>query len=137
MRQISYITRLTHVTPDENALEPVATTLTEDNWDDLAVGDDGRIVRVEGLVFDAEATGTINMSSHFTFKMKLGTKTIDLRVNYHIDLTGTMTRRDAIRDIVTAAVDGATVTFEGALGWYDGPQLLPIPETDVTLVPAP
>ena len=136
MRQLSYITRIILVNPGPTSTEPTPTIVTEADWPNLVAGDDGKLVTVTGLTFDAVATGDIILGGHFTFYMKLGALSIKVYLNYHNDVNGTTIRRQAIADVLTAAVDGATVTFTGVLGWYNGPQLLPIPPSDVTLVPA-
>lgn len=135
MRQLSYISRISIVPPGEDAAI-VPTVVTEATWSTLRVGNDGSVVRIEGLTFDAAGTGNVTIGGHVTIKMKLGAVGVNVYLNYHNDLNGTTVRRQAIYDILSAAVNGATVTYEGTLGWYNGPQLLPIPVSDVTLVPA-
>ncbi len=135
-RQISYITRFVQVTPGPEAIEPTFTTVTEATWASLAIGNDGGLVHVEGLTFDADATGVITLGGHFTIKLRLGALSITVYLNYHNDFGGSTERRQALVDLFTGAVDGATVTFDGVLGWYNNPQLLPIMPTDLTLVPA-
>ncbi len=136
MRQLSYITRVTPAPIDETAIEPVATVIEEADWAGLVSGRDGSLAHVEGLTYDAAASGEVTLGGHATLFMKLGDVSVKVYLNYHNDLAGTTTRRQVLLDTFQAAVEGATVTFEGVLGWYNGPQLLPIPVEDVTLVPA-
>jgi hypothetical protein len=136
-RQLSYITRISPAPIDETALDPVATVVTETDWATLVSGQDGGLIRVEGLTYDATATGEVSLGTHATIYMKLGATTIPVYLNYHNDEPGKADRRQYILDTFQAAVDGATVTFEGVLGWYNGAQLLPILPEELTLVPAP
>jgi len=144
-RQISYITRLVQVAPEEGDELPTPRTITETDWPTLRghstssselTADDGSLIRVEGLTFDATATGAINLSSHFTIKLKLGALTINAYLNYHVDLPNSQVRRQQIVDLITQGVDGATLTYEGTLGWFNDAQLLPIMVEDFTVVPA-
>jgi len=130
MRQLSYISRLTQVTPDENAVEPTYTTINEANWPSLVSGNDGKLVRLEGLTFDAAATGTISLGTHFTFKLKLGATTINCYLNYHVGIA----IRTEVSTMLQSAINGTTITYTGVLGWYSGPQLLPIYVDNVAVV---
>jgi hypothetical protein len=136
MRQLSYITRVSPAPVDETALAPEATVIEEADWAGLVTGRDGSLVHIEGLTYDAAASGEVLLGGHATLFMKLGDVSIKVYLNYHNDLPGTTTRRQVILDMFQDAVEGATITFEGVLGWYNGAQLLPIPTEDLTLVPA-
>ncbi|HOJ44684.1 MAG TPA: hypothetical protein PK340_01430 [Bacilli bacterium] len=144
-RQIGYVTRLVQVAPEEGDEMPTPRTITATDWPNLRghstsstelTADDGSLIRIEGLTFDATATGTINLSTHFTLKLKLGSLVINVYLNYHVDLPNSQVRRQQIVDLITQGVDGATLTYEGTLGWFNGAQLLPIMVEDFTVVAA-
>ena len=143
-RQISFIERLVQVAPEEGDELPTATTITPAEWPTLrgydvnsteSIAHDGGLIRLTGVTFDAAATGSTTVGSgHMTLKMRFGSLTINAYINYHVDLPNSTALRQQIVSLMTQAVDGKTLTFEGTLGWFNGPQILPIALSDVTLV---
>lgn len=128
------IEKITTCPAGQEAVTPVVLALTESNYNKTALaGLDGRIATMSNLVYTGHSTsdwGTTGKA--WTLYFKVGTVTVDMAVNYHM---GSVEQNKFLSAVNSWTANTTTVNFhDGALGWFNNPQLMPFAFANLTVL---